>query len=128
MKLTSLRQVIFIGDPNMVENLRNHQRYHEHTQQRALIGGSLPHVPDCRDLGPDGCNEDQPPDSLPKVPEADAAYEEGDFIKAAALFGQALAFGCVGCTSDSERAWFAASIHRYDLRIIILALVSSEVL
>jgi hypothetical protein len=78
-------QVIFIGDPNMVENLRNHQRYHEHTQQRALIGGSLPPVPDCRDLGPDGCNEDQPPAGLGEVSEAEAAYRDGDFVQASAV-------------------------------------------
>ncbi len=96
----------------MVENLRNHQRYHEQTQQRALLGGSLPHVPECHELGPDICNQEAPPDGLPAVPDADSALAEAQFAKAAELYGEALSRGCAACRSDAERAWFAAATHR----------------
>ncbi len=96
----------------MVENLRNHQRYHEQTQQRALLGGSLPHVPDCHELGPDFCRQEEPPEGLAAVPLADAAFADGQFDQAAELYGEALAGGCASCRSESERAWFAAATHR----------------
>ena len=45
----------------MVENLRHHHRYHERTQQQALIGSNLPFVPDCGETNEDGsCQDDVP--------------------------------------------------------------------
>jgi hypothetical protein len=34
-------QVIYIGDQNMVNKLRNHQRWHDHIKDQALLGQSV---------------------------------------------------------------------------------------
>ena len=88
-------QVIFIGDENMVERLRRGHRYYEHNIQQAIGGGTC-------EGRPGGCAEEECPFTMPSVPEADDAFEQGDFAEAAQHYAAAIASACPDCPRDGE--------------------------
>eukprot|EP00960_Hanusia_phi_P059900 764321-Hanusia_phi.AAC.6 len=120
----------------MVENLRHHHRYHEKTQQQALIGSNLPFVPDCGETNEDGsCKDDHPVQdfALPEVlrqeccmrlrlnvmlQEATRLFDEGEFERAAEVYETALQGDCSDCQSDLSKEWRVAVFHRLKARCL----------
>ena len=82
-------QVIYIGDENMVNRLRHGHRWHKHNIQQAIAGAELPPMPQAPGYRQ---TEQQPPADLPvpAVPDAEKAFEDGDFETAAAAYGHAI--------------------------------------
>jgi len=110
-------QVIFIGDAAMVENLRHHHRYHERTQQQALIGSNLPFVPDCGETNEDGsCKDDVPVQDFTIPEEATRLFEDGEFERAAEVYHTALQGECADCHSDLSKDWRDAVFRRLKAR------------
>jgi hypothetical protein len=92
-------QVIFIGDENMVERLRNGYRYYQQNI-RMTIGGAT-----CEQR-PGGCQEEECPFDLPVVLEAEQHLEESNWVEAAAAYAAERSKDCADCPREAEfRKW-----------------------
>jgi len=79
----------------MVERLRRGQRHYEHTIRQALGGGT------CEQRA-GGCGEEECPYTMPAILEAEVAFEQANFVEAAAVCAGELAKACAQCPRDGE--------------------------
>ena len=126
--------MIFIGDQQMMENLRRHEHRHKSEIRSAIGGADLPPLTPCRDGSRGVCKEEEgPPEGGEDGPRgslrgmagdaagvaalgvADAAFRTGDFEAAAAALAAELQRPVAGPNLQKpERwiAWRAATLHR----------------
>lgn len=113
------RQVIYIGDAKMVNDMRRREYGYHHTITQAIGAAQFPKTNDCHGPTPEGVcdHEEVPPTAeqpggkdLAAVEAAETAMIDGDFTQAAALYQAAITENCPTCRSPHSRKWRLATL------------------